>query len=61
MSGPGRLNFAVLLLNVPCPINTTNTTSSAAPADSFSNALRISSLVDRAVARFGSASGLSVR
>jgi hypothetical protein len=61
MSGPGRLNFAILPSNVPWPMSTTNTTSSSRAALSVSNALAISSFVDRPVIRFASASGFSAR
>ncbi len=61
MSGPGRLNFATLPSNVPWPIRTTNTTSSAPDAASLPNALTTSSRVDFPVARAGSVSGFSFR
>ena len=61
MSGPGRLNFATLPSNVPCPISTMKTTSSSPAVASLSNALTISSSVDWPVTRFASFSGFSAR
>ena len=61
-SGPGMLNLASLLRNVPCPASRTTSSSAGAIAAPISTkAARMLSAVDRARIRVGSSSVLSPR